>query len=343
MAGEDQQKQGEGRGFAGLSSLVSDVNLTLLPPDKQAASGSGALSSAKPPTASENTQPRPQPTPNTQPRPQPTHEHPVQEPSKPTTGTSTGKWMLGIAAVVGVLWFIGAANKKPSSTSTSYSPAARSAAPSYSAAPAQPHVSSRPEEVKPPVGQNLVLSTAQIMYCLAEDIRIDSASTVVNNYSDFDVNRFNAMVTDYNSRCASFRYKTGALESARRNIDPYRSQIKAEGINRFAHTSSPGPSSASVFAPSSAPALAPTPAPTTASAPVQSPGPAPASSRPAPDAMVIAVQQKLNELGYNAGIPDGLMGKRTRSAIMAFQQDKGVAATGVANQALLLWLEAISP
>ena len=339
MAGEDQEKQGESRGFAGLSSLVSDVDMTLLPPDKQAASGSGALSSAKPPTASENTQPRPQPTPNTQPRPQLTHEHPVQEPSKPTTGMSTGKWMLGIAAVVGVLWFIGAANKEPSSTATSYSPSARNTAPSYSAAPAQPHVSSRLEEVQPPVGQNLVLSTAQIIYCLAEDIRIDSASTVVNNNSDFDVNRFNSMVTDYNSRCASFRYKTGALESARRKIDPYRSQIQAEGRNRFAQSSFPGPSSASVFAPSSAPASAPTAAP----APVQSPGPALASSRHAPDAMVQVIQRKLNELGYNAGIPDGVMGKRTRSAIMAFQQDKGVAATGVANQALLLWLETLSP
>ena len=59
--------------------------------------------------------------------------------------------------------------------------------------------------------------------------------------------------------------------------------------------------------------------------------------------MVQVIQRKLNELGYNAGIPDGVMGKRTRSAIMAFQQDKGVAATGVANQALLLWLEALSP
>ena len=34
----------------------------------------------------------------------------------------------------------------------------------------------------PPVGQNQVLSTAQIRYCLAEDIRMESAKSTVNNY-----------------------------------------------------------------------------------------------------------------------------------------------------------------
>jgi peptidoglycan hydrolase-like protein with peptidoglycan-binding domain len=54
---------------------------------------------------------------------------------------------------------------------------------------------------------------------------------------------------------------------------------------------------------------------------------------------VQAIQRKLNELGYEAGTADGLMGRGTRSAIIAFQQDRGLAATGVADQALLLQLQ----
>ena len=87
----------------------------------------------------------------------------------------------------------------------------------------------------PPVGQDLVFSTAQIRYCLAEDIRLEGAKSAVNNYIDSDVDRFNAMVADYNSRCARFRYRSGALESARRDIDPYRSQLQAEGIKSRSH------------------------------------------------------------------------------------------------------------
>jgi hypothetical protein len=54
---------------------------------------------------------------------------------------------------------------------------------------------------------------------------------------------------------------------------------------------------------------------------------------------VQAIQRRLNELGYSAGTPDGLMGRGTRSAIVAFQRDRGLATTGVADQALLLQLQ----
>ncbi|MEO3433283.1 peptidoglycan-binding protein [Inquilinus sp. CAU 1745] len=57
---------------------------------------------------------------------------------------------------------------------------------------------------------------------------------------------------------------------------------------------------------------------------------------PAPDALVPLdertrvreIQQSLNALGYDAGVPDGLMGPATRSAIQAFQSDRGLPATG---------------
>ncbi|MBZ0070847.1 MAG: peptidoglycan-binding protein [Gammaproteobacteria bacterium] len=142
---------------------------------------------------------------------------------------------------------------------------------------------------------------------------MDGAKSALDNYSEFDVDRFNAMVADYNSRCGSFRYRSGALEHARRDIEPYRIQFRAEGRSRFARGSSTGSLSA------------------------------PAQPRPAPDATVQAIQRKLNELGYNAGTADGLMGRATRSAIIAFQQDRGMAATGVADQVLLRQLQQVPP
>lgn len=223
-AGEEEQNKEERKGFAGLSSLVSDVDTSLPSPSKQEAATADAASNAERRAASESQQPEPPPK-----------QQPYQAPSQPSSGSSTGKWVLGIAAVIGVLWLIGEADKSPSSPAPSYSPPARSTTPSYSAAPAQPQVPTRPDETKPPVGQDLVFSTAQLRYCLAEDIRMDAAKAVLNNYIDSDVHRFNAMVADYNSRCGRFRYRRGSLEIARRDIESYRNRLYSDGRQRFTH------------------------------------------------------------------------------------------------------------
>ncbi|MBN2838955.1 MAG: peptidoglycan-binding protein [Fusobacteriaceae bacterium] len=40
------------------------------------------------------------------------------------------------------------------------------------------------------------------------------------------------------------------------------------------------------------------------------------------------IQNKLNELGYDCGEPDGKMGTGTKSAIIKFQEDKGLTPDG---------------
>lgn len=186
---------------------------------------------------------------------------------------------------------------------------AESAPQAYPSPSTSQQAPSRPTEAKPPVGQNLVLSREQIRYCLAEDIRMDGAKSAINNYIDADVARFNAMVADYNSRCSSFKYQTNNrgrndLKSAQRDIEPYRTQLQAEGRNRFARR----PSTSSMSTP---------------------------AQRPTPDATVQAIQRRLNELGYKAGTVDGLIGREARSAILAFQRDNGLVADGNATAALL--------
>ena len=300
--GEEEPKKGEGKGFAGLSSLVSDVD-TSSPPAAKAEPAAAAPGAGRP---------APQPA---QPQPQPSQRQTYQEPAQPpSSGSSGGKWVLGIAAVIGVLWLIGQSNKTTTPPAPAYSPPAQSTAPSYSPPP-QPQAPSRPTESKPPVGQDLVFSREQIRYCLAEDIRIDGAKSALNNYIDADVDRFNAMVADYNSRCSSFKYQTNNrgrndLNSTQRDIEPFRSQLQSEGRSRFVRSPSTGTLSV------------------------------PAPSRPAPDATVQAIQRKLNELGYDAGTADGLMGRGTRSAILAFQRDNGLVADGNPTAALLQRLSA---
>lgn len=214
---EVKQNKEERKGFAGLSSLVSDVDTTLLPVAKEEPASTSGATSSPPPSASQTAQP------------QPTQQQPYQEPPLPSSGSSGGKWfIIGIAAVIGVLWLIGQSNKPTTTSAPTYSPPVQNTVQNYTP-PAQSQVTSRPVEIPPPVGQSLVLSTAQIRYCLAESIRLDGAKAVVNNYNDSEVARFNALVSDYNSRCGNFRYQNGVLESARRDIEPYRSLLQTEG------------------------------------------------------------------------------------------------------------------
>jgi localization factor PodJL len=47
------------------------------------------------------------------------------------------------------------------------------------------------------------------------------------------------------------------------------------------------------------------------------------------------IQLILNKNGYDAGVADGVMGDRTRSAIAAYQKAKGMEPTGEVNEALV--------
>jgi curli biogenesis system outer membrane secretion channel CsgG len=48
-----------------------------------------------------------------------------------------------------------------------------------------------------------------------------------------------------------------------------------------------------------------------------------------------AAQQKLNQLGYNVGTPDGMLGRRTVEQLRAFQRDRRIPVTGQLDQATM--------
>lgn len=51
--------------------------------------------------------------------------------------------------------------------------------------------------------------------------------------------------------------------------------------------------------------------------------------------IILEVQKKLLDLGYNPGPADGIMGKKTKTALKQYQKDKGLAETGEINEATL--------
>ncbi|MEP4734821.1 peptidoglycan-binding protein [Parvibaculum sp.] len=61
---------------------------------------------------------------------------------------------------------------------------------------------------------------------------------------------------------------------------------------------------------------------------------------PATRAAIARAQDRLNRLGYDAGSPDGLMGPRTRDAILEYQLSEGLETTGTVTRETLATLEA---
>ena len=160
----------------------------------------------------------------------------------PSIGGGSRAWLWAVLILIGVVVSvqIGRRDKGPSSQYSA--PRVESPTlPVADTAQLEPIVATDPEpaqipqlvETMPPVGSGNVLYGTQIQYCLAEDIRIEAANPRVDSYDGDAVDRFNAMVADYNSRCSSFRYRAGALEGARREVEQFRGQLEIDGRSRF--------------------------------------------------------------------------------------------------------------
>lgn len=228
MASTKDNPADSATGFAGLSLMVSDIDTILANATigKQASQAIATSSDCTPLAA----QPPSVPTNRSE-----QHQSVIRQPTK--TSFSARKVFLGIAAVLGLIWLfyeIGDQSTRPAPSSSVSS--TRTSLPDKNGVQpltARSPVPSRPSEEKPPVGTNHVLDPARIRYCLAEDIRLGAAQSVVHSNVPSDVDGFNAMITDYNSRCGEYRYRRGSLERARSEIEPYRSALESEGRSRF--------------------------------------------------------------------------------------------------------------
>ena len=55
------------------------------------------------------------------------------------------------------------------------------------------------------------------------------------------------------------------------------------------------------------------------------------------------LQTSLNALGYDAGTPDGIAGRRTKTALQNFQKARGFLADGYPTQEMLAAVKASGP
>jgi peptidoglycan hydrolase-like protein with peptidoglycan-binding domain len=151
----------------------------------------------------------------------------------------------------------------------------------------------------PRAGQNRLFSVAEIRWCLREDIRIELLQQKLDHSA---TQRFNGMVAEYNRRCTHFRYRDGDLEQARHDIDDARASIIEEAL-----------------------------ADTYALAASETSGDPAATGY---SVLTKDVQELLRALGYAPGTIDGRYGARTKTAVEAFEKDRGRPPSGRISEAL---------
>ena len=180
------------------------------------------------------------------------------------------------------------------------------------------------EYSQPPAGRDKVLNVAQIRWCLREEIRIETLRTQATKNAE--IVQFNRLVSGYNSRCGSYRYRPAALARAQLDVEEQRREIVA-GISP-AWSSSPLESPAEPMASPSESEIRDT---SEAEDRTESVREAPTNTR----LLTREIQEALTALGYEPGPIDGIYGPKTKRAIQAFERAMGMTPTGAAT--IELW------
>jgi len=307
------------RGFSGLSDLaseISDINEPIKPEAE-----------VKPSALDQPSQSQGEPSLPKQEQKEASSHQSVKSGSRWKSGFVPGdKWILALLGLILVAYLTNngsqSNHKEPSrtllpSSSQNYSYPRSTPAPAV-----QAPISSQNSELqftKPSVGTNNVLSIPQIRWCVREGIRIEAIRDVIN--TNAQVEKFNRIVNDYNSRCGSYRYRRGSKSRAERDVESYRSQIVSKAIREARQLGrSYQPSYPSV-----------------------SPGVSTSTAPKKPNAQYTReAQQLLTDLGYDPGPVDGDYGRRTADAVKAFQRDAGISQDGWIDQDLLSVLRRVA-
>lgn len=135
------------------------------------------------------------------------------------------KWLIygSIAAVIG-FFVLSEEMNKPTSR-TSYQPTT-----TYQPSTTRPSTNSTAtatfEESRPPVGQGLVLNRSQVRYCVYQGERLEAMRSMTS--TNYQIDRFNGLIDDYNSRCSNYQYRSGVLSSIRREASSKTGEFIAD-------------------------------------------------------------------------------------------------------------------
>ncbi len=207
--------------------------------------------------------------------------------------TKVGKWAFWGLAAAGLAGFlIYDANKQPSYTprpspTATFAPSGSSPTPSPNSS-----ASSQFTEQMPAPGTDRVLGRREVRYCIFQGKRLDILRSLVSRNRETD--RFNALVSDFNSRCSSFRYRRGVLQAIEAEVPGKRSDLRVDALHLLSSwRESPISSSAS----STGDSLLDV---TTVSG-------------------ATFVESRLKALSYYTGAVDGLWGPASRTALRNFK------------------------
>jgi hypothetical protein len=187
--------------------------------------GLGALATELPP------EPRFDPTP-TEPAPDAGAARPAEPESRrvasPTFWTGERLWAATVG--IGLIGLVAVANwpKDTSFTGAASPPAAN--VPTQAANPAQPAyvLPDRSAESKPVGASGQILSLNEIRYCLSERVRVEAMSDYIDSTRQSHIDRYNALVGDYNARCSNYRYRQVDMDTVRASVDRSGDLLKAQ-------------------------------------------------------------------------------------------------------------------
>lgn len=184
----------------------------------------------------------------------------TQSAPKKTKDASKALWIIAAVAFAAILIYsANSANNvgsAPASSASAYQPPASSPpAPAYAPTTettAVPTPAYSPEPVVeslPPQGAGLLLNDSQIGYCIAQKMRLSTWRSVTQVTNSADIDRFNAQVNDYNSRCSSYRYQQGAQERVAGEMENERPRIESMARASWLATTPPAPAPAPAYIP----------------------------------------------------------------------------------------------
>ncbi|WP_296702471.1 hypothetical protein [Thiocapsa sp. UBA6158] len=223
----DRRARENAVGFSGLSSLVSKVDTSAIvevsnPPRSDHVAEVGTLEPQRP------ISPGPRSTVATTTVPRTTSQPAPKNTERAGTTTDKAKGQKPPSVLKGVLWLIGVfvifvMLADLIDNSQSENAGTRTSTPSNTAPTAATQSVPSLEFKFPPIGTGHHLNVSEIRWCLREDIWIEAQRPLATTNSEID--RFNAMVDDYNRRCGSYRYYDDAFNRAKRDVESLRSAI----------------------------------------------------------------------------------------------------------------------
>lgn len=234
-----------------------------------------------------------------------------------TGSGSRGKWILGIIAVVFLIWLINIENKTNKKSSTNSAPPPQSYNyPQNNTAQDKPLRDSAQtaelQYLEPSAGVKKSLSIAEIRWCVRESIRLESMRG--NIRTNTGITTFNRMIDIYNNKCGNYTYYNNDQQKATAEVENFRTKIINEAIQDAKQLDSQ---------------------PTQTNSAQFSPGNTYTTPEIANAQQIRDVQQRLSDLGFNPGTIDGKYGNQTKRSILEFQKANGLQMDGKVTQHLI--------